>query len=81
MGKDEGNYGADGGLITHVSMEVNESIISLLLKLHAKLSGTPDSYVPGQQTAEGLLDSRIGDGPFFIAKVLDRIASLDERCR
>ncbi|KAL0268005.1 UNVERIFIED_CONTAM: hypothetical protein PYX00_010107 [Menopon gallinae] len=81
MGKDKGKYGADGGLVTHVSMQVNESIISLLLKLHAQLSGTPDSYVPGQQTAEGLLDSRIGDGPFFIAKVLDRIASLDERCR
>lgn len=62
-------------------MHVNESIISLLLKLHAQLSGVPDSYVLGQQTSEGLLDSRIGDGPFFVAKVLDRIAGLDERCR
>lgn len=62
-------------------LRINESIISLLLKLHAQLSGLPDSYIIGQQTSEGLLDSRIGDGPFFISKILDRIASLDEICR
>lgn len=68
-------------LTKHLKMLVNESIISLLLKLHAQLSGSPDSYVMGRQAAEGMLDSRIGDGPFFVAKVLDRIALLDERCR
>lgn len=60
---------------------LQESIISLLLKLHSVLSGRPDSYVLGQHRALGLLDSRIGDGPFFVAKVLDRIAELDDACR
>ncbi|KAK6617898.1 hypothetical protein RUM43_014127 [Polyplax serrata] len=78
---EELKYNSESVVIPQVSLHVNESIISLLLKLHAQLSGTPDSYVVGQQTSEGLLDSRIGDGSFFVAKILDRIASLDEICR
>ena len=120
---------------------MNESMISLLLKLHSKLTGIPDSYVPFWETPEALkiiedakygLDSRlsvtlisqevapvagsstqepqpqpagqsivkfsyrelynilnnpndpasrIGDGPFFVGKVLDEIGAKDEACR
>lgn len=61
------------------SVEANESIISLLLKLHSHLSGTPDSFNP--EEPEVNRDSRIGDGPFFISKVLRRIMELDSFCR
>ena len=69
---------------------INESIISLLLKLHSKLSGRPDSYLPLNErraqpnllgtTSPEYIRSRIGDGCFFIEKVLDKICSLDSAC-
>ena len=65
-------------------INVNESIVTLLLRLHSKYSGRPDSYVPKKQRASGLSDeyfnSRIGDGSFFVEKVLDKICDLDETC-
>lgn len=61
------------------SVEANESIISLLLKLHSHLSGNPDSFNPEEPETER--DSRIGDGPFFVGKVLYRIVELDSFCR
>ena len=71
-------------------VNINESIISLLLKLHSKLSGRPDSYLPAMErrsnpalqntTTQEYRDSRIGDGCFFIEKVLDKICSLDAAC-
>jgi len=109
-----------------IDVPVNESIISLLLRLHSKLSSSPDSYLPywetsaaqniiaeaesGKQngldpatfhrdgyttsysplfytqlynvmTEQGLHESRIGDGPFFIGNVLDRLCRLDTSCR
>nr|XP_018904322.1 PREDICTED: E3 ubiquitin-protein ligase UBR3 isoform X2 [Bemisia tabaci] len=89
-----------------IVVEANESIISLLLKLHSHLSGAPDSFLPdvvesstsGKPTPgtsgasssssscqshlkQESNDSRIGDGPFFIAKVLKKIMELDELCR
>jgi len=67
------------------TVEVNESIISLLLKLHSHLSGNPDSYNPEEPSsssnADQSVDSRIGDGPYFVAKLLQRISSLDSLCR
>lgn len=64
-------------------IEVNESILSLLLKLHSKLSRKLDSYVPLSNRTEKLdsneTESRIGDGPFFIGKVLDRITKLNSQ--
>lgn len=102
---------------------VNESMLTLLLKLHAKLSVSPDSYIPFWESPDGqkivldakagisnglcvefhggespetsvatfshaqlyeLLhptDSRVGDGPFFIAKLLDKICAKDDACR
>ena len=71
-------------------VNINESIISLLLKLHSKLSGRPDSYIPHQErlvtpslaatTTQEYSQSRIGDGCFFIEKVLDNISRLDSAC-
>jgi len=121
-----------------VAIVINESIISLLLTLHSKLTSTPDSYLPFWERPEGqkiisdaasgienglelthpappaeeqpgtsaekstdsvpsyafshaqlykLLnpktetESRIGDGAFFIGKVLDGIVAKDPQCR
>lgn len=64
-------------------MRINESIISLLLKLHSQLSGIPDSYNPDDAESDTTSGSEniIGDGPFFVAKLLNKIATLDEECR
>ena len=54
---------------------MKESILSLLLKLHDKLVGTANSYKPSQSRLDACKekeDSRIGDGVFFVAKVLDK---------
>ncbi|XP_071532346.1 E3 ubiquitin-protein ligase Ubr3 isoform X3 [Panulirus ornatus] len=53
---------------------VEESIISLMIKLHSKLTGKPNSYRPNFTDTT---DSRIGDGPFFIAKLLNKIGRSD----
>ena len=58
--------------LSHSSVQVDESILSLLLKLHSKLSNEPDSYRPGP-----VPDSRIGDGPFFIRSVLNTYVKLN----
>lgn len=62
---------------------VNESIISLLLKLHSHLSAVPDSYNPEdpQASSDGEDESMVGDGPFFIGKLLHKIATLDTACK
>ena len=64
-------------------VNVNESIITLLLKLHSKYSRRPDSYIPiaersGFSVTEEYRKSRVGDACFFIEKVLDLICELDE---
>ncbi|XP_076228505.1 ubr3 ubiquitin ligase isoform X4 [Nomia melanderi] len=80
-----------GGQLQPKSVKVGESIISLLLKLHSQLSGVPDSYnpqqsvasdnEPGSSSAATQKESRIGDGPFFIAQLLNKIANLDPMCK
>ncbi|XP_072948868.1 E3 ubiquitin-protein ligase Ubr3 isoform X2 [Epargyreus clarus] len=57
---------------------VNESIISLLLKLHSQLSGRLDSFSLEEPAPE--LDEPIGDGPLFIGALLRQLAALDARC-
>lgn len=58
------------------AVEVNESIFSLLIVLHSKLSKKPDSYKPPSEKNIAIEeDSRIGDGTYFIEKLLDRIAT------
>lgn len=134
-----------------VEVVINDSMISLLLRLHSKLSSIPDSYVPFWETPQaqeivndaingvdnGVLlsatpmscdtiinvnqdlpssssssgycatnssgsdpaqrldvnyqvlynlvtngeDERVGDGPFFLGKLLDKIGAKDESCR
>ena len=64
---------------------VNESIISLLLKLHSNYTRRPDSYVPisertGFSVTEEYRKSRVGGACFFIEKVLDLICDIDESC-
>uniref|UniRef100_A0A1B6CS83 E3 ubiquitin-protein ligase n=1 Tax=Clastoptera arizonana TaxID=38151 RepID=A0A1B6CS83_9HEMI len=61
------------------TIETNDSIISLLLRLHSHLSGTPDSFNPDEPELNP--ESRIGDGPFFVDKVLRRVMQLDVLCR
>lgn len=67
------------------TVKINESIISLLLKLHSQLSGIPDSYVPEEQEQSMSDDSEpesvIGDGSFFVAKLLRKISAVDTTCR
>lgn len=70
-----------GGTGSPDALEVNESIISLLLKLHSHLAGAPDSFNPDEAESAEAAESRIGDGPFFLSKLLHRIAALDAFCR
>lgn len=71
-------------------MSVNESIISLLLKLHSNLTETPDSFNPydverkaaqASGSTEDQANDYIGDGPFFVGKLLTHIMALDPMCR
>lgn len=66
---------------------VKESIISLLMKLHSKLSGKKESsYIPlsMRKSSERLPDEeepeRIGDGPYYIGLLLDRLTAQDPMC-
>ncbi|CAG9863571.1 unnamed protein product [Phyllotreta striolata] len=72
------------------TFKLNESLISLLLRLHSYLSGVPDSYSPEEDDEEscstkpeGAEDEEpsIGDGVFYIGRLLRRISSLDENCK
>lgn len=62
------------------NIEINESMISLLLKCHSKLSGFDDSFST-QAVDANSLDCRIGNGASFVGKVLTRIFLLDVKCR
>ncbi|CAH0715854.1 unnamed protein product, partial [Brenthis ino] len=57
---------------------VNESIISLLLKLHSQLSGRLDSFSLEEPAPSS--QEPIGDGPHFIGSLLHKLAALDARC-
>ncbi|XP_043254590.1 E3 ubiquitin-protein ligase Ubr3 [Colletes gigas] len=80
-----------GGQLHPKTVKAGESIISLLLRLHSQLSGVPDSYNPEQSamldneasssSAAQPKESRIGDGPFFISQLLNKIANLDPMCK
>lgn len=54
-------------------LDVNESILTLLLRLHSKLSEKRDSFKTDSKSLEKYdLNSRIGDGPYFIGCLLKR---------
>ena len=59
--------------LTHSSTFVNESILSLLLRLHSKLSRKKDSY---RYVDTSGTESRIGDGAHFIGNLLDTYVRL-----
>ncbi|GFV07299.1 e3 ubiquitin-protein ligase UBR3 [Trichonephila clavipes] len=58
------------------TIDVHESILSLLLQLHSKLSEKPDSYKPKQELSSEELNSRIGDGILFVERLLNQITVL-----
>ncbi|KAF8771573.1 E3 ubiquitin-protein ligase Ubr3 like protein [Argiope bruennichi] len=55
------------------TINVHESILSLLLQLHSKLSEKPDSYKPKENMSFQELNSRIGDGVLFVERLLNQI--------
>ena len=62
------------------------SMLSLLFKLYTKLSSSRrDVYVPEEHRSSPASDeemaSRIGNGAFFVAKVLDKIGRGNEKCK
>lgn len=75
---------------------INESIVSLLMKLHAKFSEKKCVYVPGKHQkkrnaceaggsatetgAPSECHSRVGDAAYFIGCVLDKIGGLSTEC-
>lgn len=59
---------------------INECIISMLIKIHAKLMGQSCSYVPLSQSKRQISDSVIGDGPFFVCKLLDKMSRSSTDC-
>lgn len=71
--------GIDDDCIPNSVISINESIISLLLKLHSHLSGRPDSYQPPLATLATTSDHSqeeipsCGDGAYYVGRLLDRI--------
>ena len=58
----------------------NESMVSLLIKLHNKLSDQDGSYVPLSMRGELLDDTKlVGDGPFFVERVFDSLSAKDSK--
>ncbi|XP_045773199.1 E3 ubiquitin-protein ligase Ubr3 isoform X1 [Maniola jurtina] len=60
------------------NIPVNESIISLLLKLHSQMSGRLDSFALEEPAPTS--EEPIGDGPHFIGALLHKLSALDARC-
>jgi hypothetical protein len=56
-------------------VEVNESVVSMLIKLHNKLSDKDGSYVP-LSIRGGTIDpyNLVGGGPFFVGRLLDTLS-------
>lgn len=55
------------------TVNVQDSILSLLLQLHSKLSEKPDSYKPKENVSLEELNSRIGDGVMFVDRLLNQV--------
>ncbi|KAF0289185.1 E3 ubiquitin-protein ligase Ubr3 [Amphibalanus amphitrite] len=63
---------------TTTSVAFGDSIVSLLLKLHSKLSDQPDSYrLPSDEQLANFKESRVGNGPHFVGQLLTFIAKKD----
>ena len=62
-------------------MKINENMISLLLKCHSHLSGRLDSFQFNDEHHFIDYSSSIGDGPYFIGRLLEKIGEKDPICR
>lgn len=49
--------------------------------MHSQLSGVPDSYNPDEPELDSESENLIGDGSFFIGRLLRKIAALNAQCR
>ena len=74
------NKGVETEKAQHTILPINESIISLLFKLHAKLSGKEGQYVPLSRSNRSISDAPIGDGPHFVGRVLDKLSHQSTSC-
>ncbi|KAK6165726.1 hypothetical protein SNE40_022591 [Patella caerulea] len=63
-----------------VAFKMEESMISLLIKLHSKLAGKQNSYIPITVKKREPVTSCIGDGLHFISRLLDSIANTNSEC-
>ena len=68
--------GTSGSNLVKRKVTVNESLISLLLKLHSKLSGKQDSYQLDENRVIDI-NNRIGDATHFIQQILDLYCNLN----
>ncbi|XP_041366438.1 E3 ubiquitin-protein ligase UBR3-like [Gigantopelta aegis] len=61
---------------------VNENLITLLVKLHNKLSGKSNSYACSTCEGGGAKPSEaaVGDGPFYVGRFLDRLCRQSSEC-
>ncbi|XP_052094995.1 E3 ubiquitin-protein ligase UBR3-like [Mytilus californianus] len=74
------NKGVETDKAQYTNVPINESIISLLFKLHAKLSGKEEQYIPLSRSNRSIGDAPIGDGPYFIGQVLDKLSQQSTSC-
>ena len=58
--------------LTHAAVPINESMLSMLIKLHSKLTNESDSLRVGPVD-----ESRMGDGPHFISRIVNLYAKLN----
>ncbi|XP_060602002.1 E3 ubiquitin-protein ligase UBR3-like, partial [Ruditapes philippinarum] len=59
---------------------VNESLLTILFKLHAKMAGKGNLYVPASVSAKTSQDTSVGDGAHFINRLLDKLCTKNRDC-
>lgn len=73
------NYYRSSGSSSKLT-EINESIVSLLIKLHNKLTDQQGSYVPLTLRSDTIDKSDlVGSGPHFVGRLLDAICASSSR--
>ena len=63
-----------------IPVHVDESIISLLLKHHNKMTGKRGSYVPLSMCTRQASQGKIGDGPYYLGCILDKLSQGSPEC-
>ncbi|XP_052267250.1 E3 ubiquitin-protein ligase UBR3-like [Dreissena polymorpha] len=59
---------------------INESLITILYKLHSKLSGKSNSYAPPSVCGNGTGMENGGNGEFYVKKILDKLCQSSTDC-